>query len=110
VNTGGKIAVAGATGRVGRHVADVLEEQGHDVVAISRSAGVDLVTGDGLADALHGVESVVDASSGASPEEQTATDFFTAANVSPKPVPKPLPARRPVSRAATEVRLSRLFR
>jgi uncharacterized protein YbjT (DUF2867 family) len=79
VNTGGKIAVAGATGRVGRHVADVLEEQGHDVVAISRSAGVDLVTGDGLADALHGVESVVDASSGASPEEQTATDFFTAA-------------------------------
>jgi hypothetical protein len=57
----------------------VLEEQGHDVVAISRSAGVDLVTGDGLADALHGVESVVDASGGASPEEQTATDFFTAA-------------------------------
>ena len=41
---GGKIAVAGATGRVGRHVVDVLEEQGHEVVAISRSAGVDVVT------------------------------------------------------------------
>jgi uncharacterized protein YbjT (DUF2867 family) len=74
-----KIAVAGATGRVGRHVADVLEEQGHDVVAISRSAGVDVVTGDGLADALSGVEFVVDATSGASPEQQAATDFFMAA-------------------------------
>src|SRR5438128_1183670 len=68
--THGKIAVAGATGRVGRHVADVLEEQGYDVVAVSRSAGVDVVTGDGLADALRGVEAVVDATSGASPEQQ----------------------------------------
>src|SRR5438034_2934509 len=79
MNTGGKIAVAGATGRVGRHVVDVLEEQGHEVVAISRSAGVDVVTGEGLADALSGVEYLVDASSGASPEEQAANDFFTAA-------------------------------
>jgi uncharacterized protein YbjT (DUF2867 family) len=79
VNTGRKIAVAGATGRVGRHVVDVLEEQGRDVVAISRSAGVDLVTGEGLADALSGVECLVDASSGASPEQRAATDFFTAA-------------------------------
>jgi uncharacterized protein YbjT (DUF2867 family) len=79
VNRGGKIAVAGATGRVGRHVVDVLEEQAHEVVAISRSAGVDVVNGEGLADALSGVESLVDASSGASPEEQAATDFFTAA-------------------------------
>jgi uncharacterized protein YbjT (DUF2867 family) len=79
VNTGGKIAVAGATGRVGRHVVDVLEEQGHEVVPISRSAGVDVVTGEGLAEALSGVECLVDASSGASPEQQAATDFFTAA-------------------------------
>jgi putative NADH-flavin reductase len=61
------IAVAGATGRVGHHIVDVLEEQGHEVVAISRSAGVDVVTGDGLADALRGVDVVVDATSGASP-------------------------------------------
>ena len=33
-----KIAVAGATGRVGRHVVDVLREQGHEVVAIARSS------------------------------------------------------------------------
>jgi uncharacterized protein YbjT (DUF2867 family) len=74
-----KIAVAGATGRVGRHVADLLEARGHDVVAMSRSGGVDVVTGDGLADALAGVECVVDAATGASPDEEAATAFFTAA-------------------------------
>jgi uncharacterized protein YbjT (DUF2867 family) len=79
VKADGRIAVAGATGRVGRHVVDALRDQGYEVVAIARSAGVDLVTGDGLAAALNGVECVVDASSGASPEQQGATDFFTVA-------------------------------
>jgi uncharacterized protein YbjT (DUF2867 family) len=74
-----KIAVAGATGRVGRHVVDLLEDGGHDVVAMSRSSGVDVVTGEGLAEALAGVECVIDAASGPSPDEQAATEFFTAA-------------------------------
>ena len=73
-----KIAVAGATGRVGSHTVDVLKERGHEVVPISRSVGVDLVTGEGLAEALDGVESVVDAASGASPDQLDATEFFTA--------------------------------
>jgi uncharacterized protein YbjT (DUF2867 family) len=75
----GKIAVAGATGRVGHHVVDVLEARGHDVVAISRSSGVDVVTGEGLAEALAGAEAVIDVATGASPEQQAATEFFTAA-------------------------------
>jgi uncharacterized protein YbjT (DUF2867 family) len=74
-----RIAVAGASGRVGRHIVDVLEERGHDVVAISRSAGVDVITGEGLAEALAGIESVVDAATGPSPEQQAATEFFTTA-------------------------------
>ena len=74
-----RIAVAGATGRVGRHVVDVLETGGHDVVAISRSGGVDVVTGDGLPEALAGVECVIDVASGPSPDQQAATEFFTAA-------------------------------
>jgi nucleoside-diphosphate-sugar epimerase len=45
-----RIAVAGATGRVGRHIVDVLGERGHDVVPISRTHGVDVITGDGLAE------------------------------------------------------------
>lgn len=35
MQAGKKIAVAGATGRVGRHVVDVLEAGGHEVVPIS---------------------------------------------------------------------------
>jgi uncharacterized protein YbjT (DUF2867 family) len=74
-----KFAVGGATGRVGRHVVDVLEARGHDVVAISRSNGVDVITGEGLAAALTGVECVIDAATGPSPEQQAATEFFTTA-------------------------------
>jgi uncharacterized protein YbjT (DUF2867 family) len=74
-----KIAVAGATGRVGRHVVEVLEAAGHDVVPMARSTGVDVVTGAGLAEAMAGVECVIDTATGASPERQAATEFFTAA-------------------------------
>jgi uncharacterized protein YbjT (DUF2867 family) len=75
----GKIAVAGATGRVGRHVVDLLRAGGHEVVPMSRSTGVDVVTGEGLVEALEGVESVVDAATGSSPDRESATEFFTAA-------------------------------
>jgi uncharacterized protein YbjT (DUF2867 family) len=74
-----RIAVAGATGRVGRHVADVLEAAGHDVVAMSRASGVDVITGNGLVEALTGVECVIDAATGPSPDQQAATEFFTTA-------------------------------
>jgi uncharacterized protein YbjT (DUF2867 family) len=74
-----RIAVAGATGRVGRHVVGVLSENGHEVVAISRSNGVDVITGEGLAAALDGVEAVIDTATGPSPEQAAATEFFTTA-------------------------------
>jgi uncharacterized protein YbjT (DUF2867 family) len=79
VSTSKKIAVAGATGRVGRHVVDILAAEGHEVAEISRSRGVDVITGDGLAEALVGAEAIVDAATGPSPEEQAATEFFTTA-------------------------------
>jgi uncharacterized protein YbjT (DUF2867 family) len=74
-----KIAVAGATGRVGQHLVDVLTERGHEVVPISRRNGVDLITGDGLADALDGAHVVIDTATGPSPDEKEATEFFTTA-------------------------------
>jgi hypothetical protein len=46
---------------------------------MSRSNGVDLVTGDGLAHALAGVECVVDVATGSSPDQAAATAFFTSA-------------------------------
>ena len=75
-----KIAVAGATGRVGRHVVDVLEEVGHDVVPMSRSTGADVVTGENLSEALAGVDCIVDAASWPSNEQEPATEFFLAAS------------------------------
>lgn len=77
--SGKRIAVAGATGRVGHYVVDVLTERGHDVVPISRTHGVDVITGEGLDEALAGVECIVDAATGPSPEQQAATEFFTTA-------------------------------
>src|SRR5262245_20415705 len=74
-----KIAVVGATGSVGRHIVEVLEAKGHDVVPISRASGVDVVTGKGLAEALAGVRVVVDAASSRTPDQQEATSFFTTA-------------------------------
>jgi len=74
-----RIAVAGATGRAGRHVADILEDRGHDVVRIARSTGVDVITGEGLAQALAGAECIVDLTTGPSPDEEAATAFFTTA-------------------------------
>jgi uncharacterized protein YbjT (DUF2867 family) len=73
-----RIAVAGATGRVGRHVVDVLRERGHEPVSMSRGSGVDVVTGKGLDEALVGVHTVIDVATGPSPDEKEATDFFTA--------------------------------
>ena len=74
-----KIAVTGATGRVGRHIVDVLQRGGEDVVPISRSNGVDVITREGLPEALQGVESVIDAATWPTPEEEPATEFFTTA-------------------------------
>jgi uncharacterized protein YbjT (DUF2867 family) len=74
-----RIAVAGATGRVGRHIAAVLAERGYGVAAISRAQGVDVITGDGLDAALRGAAGIIDASTGPSPEQAAATDFFTTA-------------------------------
>jgi uncharacterized protein YbjT (DUF2867 family) len=74
-----KIAVAGATGRAGRHVVEALEAAGHEAVRISRADGVDIITGKGLAEALQGVDVIVDVATGPSPEQQAATEFFTTA-------------------------------
>jgi uncharacterized protein YbjT (DUF2867 family) len=79
VSAGKKIAVAGATGRVGHHVVDVLTNRGHDVVRMSRGHGVDVITAEGLGDALAGVECIVDTTSGPWAEQPAATEFFTTA-------------------------------
>jgi uncharacterized protein YbjT (DUF2867 family) len=71
-----QIAVAGATGVVGRHVVEVADERGHEVVELARSRGVDLVTGDGLAEQLTGVDAVVDVTSVRTQRRAQAEAFF----------------------------------
>jgi len=73
-----RIAVAGGTGTVGRHVVSAVERAGHDVVVLARSRGVDVVTGAGLDAALEGADVVVDTLNRMSPRERTARDFCTA--------------------------------
>ena len=87
-----KIAVAGATGRVGRHVVDVLEERGHDVVADRRArAASTSITGEGLAEALAGVDAIVDAATGPSPEQEAGHPRSSR----PRPATCRRPARAP---------------
>jgi uncharacterized protein YbjT (DUF2867 family) len=74
-----KLAIAGGTGVVGRHVVSAAQAQGHEVTVLSRSAGVDIVAGDGLADALTGVQTIVDVTNSGTQEERASTDFFVAA-------------------------------
>ncbi|MFH8368987.1 SDR family oxidoreductase [Streptomyces sp. NPDC018031] len=71
-----RIAVAGATGNIGALTAAALERAGHEVVRISRSLGVDLLTGDGLAEALAGVEAVVDAVNGPAGDRDETVAYF----------------------------------
>lgn len=71
-----RIAVAGATGRIGSLTAAALEQRGHEVVRISRSLGVDLHTGEGLDAALSGVQAVVDATNVMAGERSAAVEQF----------------------------------
>jgi len=71
-----RIAVAGGTGLVGSKVVERLRARGDEAVVLARSAGVDLVAGTGVTEALAGVEVVIDATStdARTPEECIA--FF----------------------------------
>jgi uncharacterized protein YbjT (DUF2867 family) len=74
-----RIAVAGATGHIGALTVSALERDAHDVVRISRSLGVDLLTGEGLDDALTGVEAVVDVTNSTATDRREAVAYFGTA-------------------------------
>ena len=72
-----KITVVGASGRTGSRVVEHLRAAGHDVVAASRSSGVDVLTGTGLADALAGADVLVNMTDSPILEADAAMEFFT---------------------------------
>ena len=79
-----KITVVGASGLIGTKVVELLQADGHEVVAASRSTGLDVLTGDGLADALGGADALVDVTNSPSFEADAVMAFFTrsATNIS----------------------------
>src|SRR3954447_3407713 len=72
-----KIVVIGGTGQIGSKVVANLRAQGHDAVPASPQTGVNTLTGDGLSEALAGVQVVVDVTNAPSWEDQAVLDFFT---------------------------------
>lgn len=75
----GRVAVIGATGRVGRSTVDALRAAGREVTKVARSTGVDVVTGAGLDDALHGVSVVIDVTNTPATDPAAAVEFFATA-------------------------------
>jgi uncharacterized protein YbjT (DUF2867 family) len=73
-----RVAVVGATGRIGALVVAALERDGHEAARISRSLGVDARTGAGLDAAFAGVDAVVDTSNTPAVDEAEVVDFFSA--------------------------------
>ena len=73
-----KVAVAGGTGVAGRWAVEALRVGGHEATVIARSAGVDLVTGNGLEAALAGIDAVIDATNTTSMGKRASTEFFEA--------------------------------
>jgi uncharacterized protein YbjT (DUF2867 family) len=75
-----RIAVAGGTGTVGRHTVEAVRAAGHEAVVLSRSQGVDLVSGDALDAGLAGADAVIDVASVQTLKASAAIEFFTAAS------------------------------
>ncbi len=71
-----RIAVVGSTGRIGHLTVTALENGGHEPVAISRSEGVDIITGEGLDKALAGADAVIDATNTRAREQEQTVAFF----------------------------------
>ncbi|MGH3688742.1 MAG: SDR family oxidoreductase [Microbacterium sp.] len=72
-----KIVVIGGTGLIGSKVVAKLTQHGHDAFAASPNTGVNSVTGEGLAEALVGADTVVDVSNSPSFAPADVLEFFT---------------------------------
>lgn len=71
-----KIVVIGGSGLIGSKLVGRLRQRGHEVVAASPSAGVNVITGEGLAAALAGAQVVVDVANAPSWEDRAVLEFF----------------------------------
>jgi uncharacterized protein YbjT (DUF2867 family) len=73
------IVIIGATGLIGSRLAGTLRDHGHEAIPASRASGINILTGEGLADVLDGAEVVVDVSDSRTFEAEAARAFFETA-------------------------------
>jgi uncharacterized protein YbjT (DUF2867 family) len=71
-----KIVVIGGTGLIGSKLVKKLRSGGHDALAASPNTGVDVITGKGLTEALHGAQVVVDVANAPDWSDAAVMDFF----------------------------------
>ncbi|MFD7393291.1 SDR family oxidoreductase [Streptomyces sp. NPDC059852] len=74
-----RVFIAGGRGRVGSRVADALEAQGIEVVSGGLEDGVDVISGKGLAEALAGVDTIVNVLNTPRFDAEGAISFFEGA-------------------------------
>ena len=71
-----KIVVIGGTGLIGSKTVAILRQGGHEVVAASPKSGVNSITGEGLKEAMAGVQVVIDLTNSPSFEDRAVLEFF----------------------------------
>jgi uncharacterized protein YbjT (DUF2867 family) len=71
-----KIVVIGGSGLIGSGVVEKLQKAGHEPLAAAPETGVDVLTGEGLAEALEGAQVVVDVANAPAWEDEAVLDFF----------------------------------
>jgi uncharacterized protein YbjT (DUF2867 family) len=71
-----KIIVIGGTGLIGSKLVAKLRADGHDPLAASPGTGVDIISGQGLAEALAGAQVVVDVSNAPDWDDAVVMEFF----------------------------------
>ena len=71
-----KIVVIGGTGLIGSKTIPILRQRGHEALAASPNTGVNTITGDGLKEALAGVQVVIDLANSPSFEDKAVLEFF----------------------------------
>ncbi|MBI4468794.1 MAG: NAD-dependent epimerase/dehydratase family protein, partial [Acidobacteria bacterium] len=70
------IVVIGGSGLIGTKLVNNLRQRGHEVVVASRASGINILTGEGLAEALTGAQVVVDVTNSPSFEDKAVLEFF----------------------------------
>src|SRR5690554_4869529 len=71
-----KIVVIGGTGLIGSKVVKNLKAQGHQVIAAAPATGINTITGEGLEEAMTGVNVVVDLANSPSFADADVLEFF----------------------------------